>query len=57
MAAAHHHGLQDSSFPHVQSANTLRRMELVPGDGEQIAADGFYIQRHLPAACTASVWK
>src|SRR5438132_401120 len=48
MASAVEHGLQNRSFKNVECANTLRRVHLVAGDREQVAANLLYVDRHLP---------
>ena len=48
VASAIEHGLQDGSLAHIQRAHSLRSMNLVSGNREQIAADALYVDGDLP---------
>ena len=48
MASAVEHWLKDGSLAHVDCADTLWSVQFVSGDREQVAAETFYFDWHLP---------
>ena len=48
MASTVKHGLQNGSLSDVKRTHSLRRVQLVAGDREQIACDALYFDWHLP---------